>query len=163
MTKRSEQLENEAARTRAQLATSIEELLDRLSPSHVLDRVLTERQKASAVEFAHTLGRVGHDLRENPLPAALSGGLVWIIAKRIFSKSEAHAAGENGAIAAKAASDAVDQGRGDPIYLAGLVIAGSAVLWALSPAKDRRVAHTNGGALAEGRAQGKTDAFRHAA
>jgi hypothetical protein len=80
MQRRSEQLESEAERTRAQLADSIEELRTRMSPSRLVHR-LANLAPAGGGEAVRS---VGSRVKENPLPAALLAGLAFVLIKRIF-------------------------------------------------------------------------------
>lgn len=76
MARRSEQLERQADRTRAQLADTLEELRTRISPSQVVDELMDYTREGGAAEFARNLGR---DVRAHPLPTTLIvAGLGWL-------------------------------------------------------------------------------------
>lgn len=88
MQRRSEQLESEAERTRAQLADSIEELRNRLSPSHFVNR-LANLAPGGGGEAVRSVGR---GMKENPLPAALLAGLAFVLAKGMLQTPRGSAA-----------------------------------------------------------------------
>lgn len=68
-----EQLERETEQTRARLAGTLEELRS-MTPGRVVDEVL-DYTKAGGADLLRNLG---HQVSENPLPAALIGvGIVW--------------------------------------------------------------------------------------
>jgi len=77
MKSQSERLEREAAETRWQLAGTVEELRDRLTPGRVVDQVVDYTRDGSAAEFLRNLGR---EVRENPMPLVLIGiGIAWLM------------------------------------------------------------------------------------
>jgi hypothetical protein len=88
MQRRSELLKSEADLARERLASSIEELRSRMSPSHLLDRVMSEEQLAAVGDIARGAAQ---RVRENPLPvAALAGAaLLGVFARSRFSASPA--------------------------------------------------------------------------
>jgi ElaB/YqjD/DUF883 family membrane-anchored ribosome-binding protein len=77
MTKSSAQLEREAEQTRAQFASTLDELRSRITPGQLFDQTLDFARASNAGEFVRNLGR---DARDNPLPLALIGtGLAWLM------------------------------------------------------------------------------------
>jgi hypothetical protein len=78
MTSQSEQFEREAEETRWQLAGTLEELRDRMTPGHVVDKLVDYTRSGPAAEFMRNLGR---EVRENPMPLVLIGiGVAWLMA-----------------------------------------------------------------------------------
>ena len=77
MTSQSEQFEREAEETRWQLAGTLEELRDRMTPERVVDQVVDYTRDGPAAEFLRNLGR---EVRENPVPLVLIGiGIAWLM------------------------------------------------------------------------------------
>lgn len=77
MTKSSAQLEQEAEQTRAELATTLEELRSRITPGQLVDQTLAYARESNVGALVRNLGR---DARDNPLPLALMGaGLAWLM------------------------------------------------------------------------------------
>jgi hypothetical protein len=77
MESQSEQLEREAEETRWQLAGTLEELRDRMTPGRVVDQVVDYTRDGPAAEFLRNLGR---EVRENPMPLVLIGiGIAWLM------------------------------------------------------------------------------------
>src|SRR5947207_7438064 len=77
MTSQSEQFEREAEETRWQLAGTLEELRDRMTPGRVVDQVIDYTRDSPAAEFIRNLGR---EVRENPMPLVLIGiGIAWLM------------------------------------------------------------------------------------
>jgi hypothetical protein len=77
MTSQSEQFEQEAEETRWQLAGTLEELRDRMTPGRVVDQVVDYTRDGPAAEFLRNLGR---EVRENPMPLVLIGiGIAWLM------------------------------------------------------------------------------------
>jgi Protein of unknown function (DUF3618) len=77
MERTSEELEQEAAHTRAQLTRTLEELRARLTPGLVIEQVVDYAREGPAAEFFRNLGR---EVRENPLPLVLIGiGIAWLM------------------------------------------------------------------------------------
>src|SRR5438552_18200642 len=70
MKSQSEQLEREAEETRCQLAGTLEELRDRMTPGHVVDELVDYTRSGPAAEFLRNLGS---EVRENPMPLVLIG------------------------------------------------------------------------------------------
>jgi hypothetical protein len=69
-------IEHELAATRARLGNHLEELTRRLSPGQLLDEGLSYLRNGQGAAFMRNLGA---DLRDNPLPVALSAmGLAWL-------------------------------------------------------------------------------------
>jgi hypothetical protein len=87
------QIERDLAQTRARMDTRLNDLQERLSPGQVIDDLMTYFRGSEGGDFARNLMT---SVRDNPLPAALTGiGLTWLMA------SSTHV---NGATAAPAAS-----------------------------------------------------------
>src|SRR6266699_3138272 len=77
MKSQSEQFEREAEETRWQLAGTLEELRDRMTPGRVVDQVVDYTRDGPAAEFLRNLGR---EVRENPMPLVLIGiGIAWLM------------------------------------------------------------------------------------
>src|SRR5256885_9241722 len=74
-----EQLERETEQTRARLTETLEELRS-MTPGRVVDEVL-DYAKTGGGDFLRNVGsKLGHQVAENPLPAALIGaGIVWLM------------------------------------------------------------------------------------
>ena len=76
-------IEHELAETRARLGNHLEELTRRLSPGQLLDEGLTYLRNGQGAAFLRNLGQ---DLRDNPLPVALSViGVGWLAAASSMS------------------------------------------------------------------------------
>jgi Protein of unknown function (DUF3618) len=76
-------IERELSETRARLGNHLEELTRRLSPGQLLDEGLSYLRNGQGATFVRNLGQ---DLRDNPLPVALSAvGLAWLAAASSFS------------------------------------------------------------------------------
>ncbi len=70
-------IEHELAETRARLGNHLEELTRRLSPGQLLDEALSYLRNGQGAAFARNLGT---ELRDNPLPVAVTGiGLAWLM------------------------------------------------------------------------------------
>src|SRR4051794_2719022 len=77
MESQSERFEREAEETRWQLAGTLEELRDRMTPGRVVDQVVDYTRDGPAAEFLRKLGR---EVRENPMPLVLIGiGIAWLM------------------------------------------------------------------------------------
>src|SRR2546423_13252177 len=77
MTLSSEQLEREAERARAQVADTLDELRNRISPGQVVDEFVDYARERGIGDFTRNLG---NDVRANPLPVALIGaGIAWLM------------------------------------------------------------------------------------
>lgn len=73
----SAQLEQEAERTRSQLAATLAELRERVTPGQLVDEAVDFAKDSTAGHFVRNLGRHSAD---NPLPVALIGtGLAWLM------------------------------------------------------------------------------------
>jgi len=81
-----EQLERETEQTRARLTETLEELRS-MTPGRVVDEVL-DYAKTGGGDFLRNVGsKLGHQVAENPLPAALIGaGVIWLM----MSDGKAH-------------------------------------------------------------------------
>jgi hypothetical protein len=77
MVSQSEQFERQAEKTRGQLAATLEEMRERVTPGRVVDQLLDHARDGPAGEFLRNLGR---EVRENPMPVVLIGiGVVWLM------------------------------------------------------------------------------------
>src|SRR5438046_7416992 len=77
MKSQSEQLEREAEETRWQLAGTLEELRERVTPGRVVDELSDYARSGPPAEFLRNLGR---EVRENPMPLVLIGiGIAWLM------------------------------------------------------------------------------------
>ena len=77
MARLSERLEREAEAARAELAASLDELRARLTPGQVLDQLVGQARNRAPGQF---IGNLGHQVRDNPIPATLMGAaLVWLM------------------------------------------------------------------------------------
>jgi ElaB/YqjD/DUF883 family membrane-anchored ribosome-binding protein len=73
----SEQLEQEAEATRAEIAASLAELRGRMTPGQVVDQALAYARDGRGGDFVRNLGQ---QVVANPMPVALIGlGLGWLI------------------------------------------------------------------------------------
>lgn len=69
-------IERELAKTRVRLSSHIDELTRRLSPGQLIDEGLAYLRNGQGAEFVR---RLGTDVRDNPLPVALTGlGVAWL-------------------------------------------------------------------------------------
>lgn len=77
MESQSEQFEREAEETRWQLAGTLDELRDRITPGRVVDQLIDYTREGLAAEFLRNIGR---EVRENPMPLVLIGiGIAWLM------------------------------------------------------------------------------------
>jgi uncharacterized protein DUF3618 len=82
----SEQLEREAELTRAQIADSLAELRDRMTPGQVMDETLEYFRDGRAGQFVRNLRQ---QVVDNPIPVALIGaGLGWLMLGNRAPRSE---------------------------------------------------------------------------
>jgi ElaB/YqjD/DUF883 family membrane-anchored ribosome-binding protein len=69
-------IERELADTRARLGAHLDELTSRLSPGQLIDQGLAYLREGQGAVFARNLGT---QVRDNPLPVALTGiGIAWL-------------------------------------------------------------------------------------
>ena len=72
------EIERNLDRTRARLNRNLETLEDRLSPDRLMDQAVEYLRSGQGAAFTRNLGA---SIRENPLPAAITGiGLAWLMA-----------------------------------------------------------------------------------
>jgi ElaB/YqjD/DUF883 family membrane-anchored ribosome-binding protein len=72
----SRQLEREAERTRSQLAQTLDELRERITPGQLVDQAIDYARDSGGGMFVRNLGR---QTTANPLPVALIGaGIAWL-------------------------------------------------------------------------------------
>ena len=77
MESQSEQFEREAEETRWQLAGTLDELRDRITPGRVVDQLIDYTREGLAAEFLRNIGR---EVRDNPMPLVLIGiGIAWLM------------------------------------------------------------------------------------
>jgi ElaB/YqjD/DUF883 family membrane-anchored ribosome-binding protein len=73
----SAQLEQEAEQTRAQLAQTLDELRERITPGQLVDQAVDYAKDSGGGMFARNLG---NQVTANPLPVALIGaGVAWLM------------------------------------------------------------------------------------
>jgi hypothetical protein len=78
--KNSAELEQDAERARAQLATTLDEFRARMTPGQVLDEVVDYARESGGADFLRNLSA---QVRANPLPITLVGaGLAWLMMSR---------------------------------------------------------------------------------
>jgi hypothetical protein len=74
----SEQLEHEAEATRAQIASTLDQLRSRMTPGQMVDQLLDYTRDSGGGDFFRNFGR---QVVGNPMPVALVGaGLAWLMA-----------------------------------------------------------------------------------
>ncbi|HXR86046.1 MAG TPA: DUF3618 domain-containing protein [Stellaceae bacterium] len=79
-----EQLERETERTRVELANTVEELRERLTPGEVLDEVLDYASDGEVGDFLRNFRR---QVIDNPLPLGLMGvSVAWLVAASAFGR-----------------------------------------------------------------------------
>src|SRR5688572_12679020 len=77
MTGHSEQLERDAAQTRAHLAETLDELRSRLTPGQVVDQLIDYAREPPVANYLRSLTR---EIQANPLPLLLIGiGIAWMV------------------------------------------------------------------------------------
>ena len=77
-----EQLERETERTRAELANTVEELRERLTPGGVLDEILDYAGSGDVGDYLRNFRR---QVVDNPLPLGLMGvSVAWLVAASAF-------------------------------------------------------------------------------
>jgi Protein of unknown function (DUF3618) len=75
MARQSERLEREAEESRAELAYSLDELRQRLTPSEIAEEVIEYARETPVADFARNLAR---DVRASPLPlVVIFAGMAW--------------------------------------------------------------------------------------
>lgn len=75
MARQSERLEREAEEARAELAYSLDELRQRLTPGEIVEEVVQYARETPVADFGRNLAR---DVRANPLPLlVIFGGIAW--------------------------------------------------------------------------------------
>jgi hypothetical protein len=79
-----EQLERDTERTRLELANTIEELRDRLTPGQVLDEVLDYASDGDVGDYLRSFKRQAIG---NPIPLSLMGAsMAWLVAASAFGR-----------------------------------------------------------------------------
>jgi hypothetical protein len=90
MVRQSERLEREAEEARAELAYSLDELRQRLTPGQIVDEAVEYARDTPAADFARNLMR---DVREYPLPLlVIFAGMAWAVIASAVSQRKAAAA-----------------------------------------------------------------------
>ena len=80
MAEQSAQLEQDAARTRARMSQTTDQLRARLTTGQFLDQLTAYTREGPVIEFSRNLAR---EMREHPLPLVLIGiGVAWLIIER---------------------------------------------------------------------------------
>ncbi|HYF59708.1 MAG TPA: DUF3618 domain-containing protein [Burkholderiaceae bacterium] len=75
--RRPDQIEDDIARTRAEVSSTIDAIQSKLTPGEIMDQALQYLRTNGTGEFGRNLGR---SVRENPLPVALIGvGIAWLM------------------------------------------------------------------------------------
>jgi ElaB/YqjD/DUF883 family membrane-anchored ribosome-binding protein len=98
----SAQLEREAEQTRSQLAQTLDELRERITPGQLVDQAVDYAKDSGGGLFVRNLGRQATD---NPLPVALIGaGVAWLMLSN--GRRSSNAASIN-----RAAETAIDRAR----------------------------------------------------
>lgn len=91
-------IERNLAETRARLNSHLEALSSRLSLGQLLDDGVNYLRAGQGAQFIRNLGA---DLRDNPLPVAVTGiGLAWLMATGVFPSSRRETSGEGRTAAA---------------------------------------------------------------
>jgi ElaB/YqjD/DUF883 family membrane-anchored ribosome-binding protein len=84
--KRPEEIEDEIARTRADMDSTLDAIQRRLSPSELVDQAMNYVKQNGAQEM---LGGLGRAVRDNPVPIALIGlGCAWLLYSTATSRRE---------------------------------------------------------------------------
>ena len=98
----SAQLEQEAEQTRSQLAQTLDELRERITPGQLVDQAVDYAKDSGGGMFVRNLGR---QATANPLPVALIGaGIAWLMLSN--GRQQSRAASIN-----RAAETAIDRAR----------------------------------------------------
>jgi ElaB/YqjD/DUF883 family membrane-anchored ribosome-binding protein len=102
----SEQLEREAEQTRAQLAQTLDELRERITPGELVDQAVDYAKESGGGDFVRNLGR---QMADNPLPVCLMGaGLAWLMLSNRRPATSDMRAAERVDRVAREARDSVD-------------------------------------------------------
>jgi hypothetical protein len=109
MTRSSEQLERDAEQVRAQIAGTLDELRNRLTPGQVVDELVDYGRETNVGELVRNLGR---DVRGNPLPLLLIGaGIAWTIMGSGRSRQQPRSSAGFGSAAVDTASTVMSGAR----------------------------------------------------
>ena len=124
----SAQLEQEAEQTRSELAQTLDELRDRITPGQLVDQALDYAKDTGGAAFVRNLGQQTVD---NPLPVALIGaGLAWLMlsnGNRAQSKfNNAKGAARNAAASVGRSSAGASERVADWTWDAGTAMANAA-------------------------------------
>src|SRR5437763_16974271 len=75
MTRQSEQLEREVEQARADLASSLDALRNRLTPGQIVEEAVDYARETPVAEFARNVSR---DVQANPMPLiVIFAGIAW--------------------------------------------------------------------------------------
>ena len=84
-------IERDLERTRSRMDNRLSELQERLSPGQIVDDMLGYFRGSEGGDFARNLM---DSVRDNPLPAALTGiGLTWLMASNPKPRAQLHEGG----------------------------------------------------------------------
>jgi len=87
MLRQSERLECEAEEARAELAYSLDELRQRLTPGQIVEEAVEYARDTPAADFARNLMR---DIRDYPLPLlVIFAGIAWAVIASAVSQRKA--------------------------------------------------------------------------
>src|SRR5947207_2987626 len=85
MTRQSEQLEREVEQSRADLASSLDALRNRLTPGQIVEEAVDYARETSVAEFARNVSR---DVQANPMPLiVIFAGIAWACMAAALSSS----------------------------------------------------------------------------
>ncbi|HLH94385.1 MAG TPA: DUF3618 domain-containing protein [Xanthobacteraceae bacterium] len=102
----SAQLEREAEQTRSQLAQTLDELRERITPGQLMDQVVDYARDSGGGDFARNLGR---QVSANPVPVCLmAAGMAWLM---LSGRRASTLAQETGAAVESSVQDLNDQAR----------------------------------------------------
>lgn len=81
----SAQLEREAEQTRSQLAQTLDELRQRITPGQLVDEAVDYARDSGGGQFFRNLG---HQAKSNPMPVALIGaGVAWLMLSKDHNRA----------------------------------------------------------------------------
>jgi len=84
--KRPEQIENEIARTRADMDSTLDAIQRKLSPTELMDQAMNYVRHTGADQV---IGGIGRTMRDNPIPIALIGlGCAWLLYSGVSSRRD---------------------------------------------------------------------------
>ncbi len=90
----SARLEQEAEQTRSELARTLDELRERITPGQLVDQAVDYAKDSTGGDFARNLGR---QMADNPLPVTLIGaGMAWLMLANGKARGPSHGTGMAG-------------------------------------------------------------------